>query len=42
MRDLEMCVTYGKCVLIEDLQEEIDPTLEPLLNKALMKKGMNF
>lgn len=40
MKDLEMCINFGKVMIIEDLQEEIDPTLEPLLNKALLKKGM--
>jgi hypothetical protein len=40
MKDLEMCINFGKVMIIEDLQEEIDPTLEPLLNKSLLKKGM--
>jgi dynein heavy chain len=32
----------GKAVMIEGIQEEIDATLDPLLQRAIIKKGKNY
>ncbi|RNA22874.1 dynein heavy chain axonemal-like [Brachionus plicatilis] len=37
LRNIENCVQFGKPLLIEDLGEEIDPQLEPVLLKAVFK-----
>ena len=34
-----MCVSQGEPLLIENLPEEIDPVLDPLLGRQLSKKG---
>uniref|UniRef100_A0A383V949 AAA+ ATPase domain-containing protein n=1 Tax=Tetradesmus obliquus TaxID=3088 RepID=A0A383V949_TETOB len=39
MRQLENAVQFGFPVLIEDVGEELDPVLEPLLLKAIFKQG---
>eukprot|EP00040_Diaphanoeca_grandis_P037927 m.251570 g.251570 ORF g.251570 m.251570 type:complete len:3992 (+) comp33898_c0_seq1:283-12258(+) len=39
MRTLENAVAFGNPVLIENVLEELDPTLEPLLLKATYKKA---
>lgn len=36
---LQLAITYGKKVLIENVQEEIDSILEPLLSRAIVKKS---
>ena len=33
---VEQCVTQGSFLLIENLPEEIDPVLEPLLGRSLL------
>ena len=38
-RDLEVAITYGKPVLLENIGEALDPLLEPLLLKATIKTG---
>lgn len=42
MRELTNCISQGKAVLLEGIQEEIDATLEPLLGRAIVKKGMSY
>jgi dynein heavy chain len=32
----------GKAVLIEGIQQDIDATLDPLLQRAIIKKGRNY
>lgn len=32
----------GKAVMIEGIQSEIDATLDPLLSRAIKKKGNNY
>eukprot|EP00878_Enallax_costatus_P032417 GHUV01035625.1.p1 GENE.GHUV01035625.1~~GHUV01035625.1.p1 ORF type:complete len:437 (+),score=126.79 GHUV01035625.1:1963-3273(+) len=39
IRQLENAVQFGFPVLIEDIGEELDPILEPLLLKAIFKQG---
>ena len=36
---IEHCVSHGKSLLIENLDEEIEPVLDPLLGRLLIKKG---
>ncbi|KAL2642111.1 hypothetical protein R1flu_009698 [Riccia fluitans] len=38
-RKLEMCITFGYPLLIENIGEELDPTLEPLLLKAVFRSA---
>ena len=37
IRILEASITYGTPVLLENIQEEMDPPLEPLLLKQIFK-----
>ena len=37
MRSIEGAVQYGHCVLLENLPQEIDPVLEPLLSRQTAK-----
>ena len=39
LRALENCIRLGKPLLIEDLQEQLEPALEPVLQKAVFKNG---
>jgi dynein heavy chain len=39
LRTLENCIRLGKPLLLEDLSEQIEPALEPVLQKAVYKNG---
>lgn len=39
---LSNAITEGKAVMIEGIQEEIDATLDPLLQRAVIKKGKSY
>lgn len=39
MRTLENAVQFGNPVLLENIGEELDPSLEPLLLKQVFKSG---
>ena len=39
MRNVENAVQFGSPVLLENVLEEMDPTLEPLLQKAIFKQS---
>jgi dynein heavy chain len=39
LRTLENAIRYGAPVLLENVQEELDPALEPVLMKQIFKKG---
>jgi dynein heavy chain len=39
IRKLENCIQFGYPVLLENVGEELDPTLEPLLLKNVFKQG---
>ena len=36
---LEDCMTYGRPLLIENIEEELDPLLDPILEKRIVRKG---
>lgn len=36
---LEAAITRGETVLIENLPESLDPVLDPLIGKNLIKRG---
>ena len=39
LRTLENCIRVGKPLLIEEIGEQIEPALEPVLQKAIFKQG---
>lgn len=39
MRTLENCIQFGTPLLLENVGEELDPSLEPLLVKQTFKQG---
>lgn len=39
MRTLENCITFGNPLILENVAEELDPSLEPLLLKQTFKQG---
>ena len=39
LRTLENAIRYGAPVLLENVEEELDPSLEPVLLKQVFKKG---
>ena len=39
LRKIENGIVYGLPVLLQDVLEELDPALEPVLAKALIKVG---
>uniref|UniRef100_A0A8C5GFM1 Dynein axonemal heavy chain 7 n=1 Tax=Gouania willdenowi TaxID=441366 RepID=A0A8C5GFM1_GOUWI len=39
MRTLENCIQFGTPLLLEDVEEELDPSLEPLLLKQIFNQG---
>ena len=36
---LKFSMEEGKCLIIEDIQNEVDPMLDPVLEKQIIKKG---
>ncbi|GMH64342.1 hypothetical protein TL16_g03940 [Triparma laevis f. inornata] len=39
LRTLENAIRYGNPILLENVQEELDPSLEPVLMKQVFKRG---
>lgn len=39
LRQLEQTLPSGKPVLIEEVDETLDPSLDPLLSRAIQKQG---
>lgn len=42
LQQLEDCLTNGKPMLIELTDEEVDPILDPLLDKQIIKSGRSY
>jgi len=40
-RHLENCISFGNPLLLENVGEELDPSLEPLLLKQVFKQGLS-
>ena len=41
LRTLENSIQFGNPVLLQNVQEELDPSLSPILNKSIVKRGEN-
>lgn len=41
MKKLEKCLEYGMPALVEDVGEDLDPPLDPILLKQTFKQGKN-
>ena len=41
LRTLENCIQFGKPVLLENVGETLDPSLNPILLKSTYQKGQN-
>ena len=39
MRTLESAIQFGLPVVLQNVQEKLDPSLDPVLNKSLMRIG---
>ena len=39
LKTLENCIRFGQPCLLENVEEELDPSLEPILLKQIFKKG---
>jgi len=39
LRKLETCIRNGKPLMIEDIDEQLEPALEPVLQRAVFKQG---
>jgi dynein heavy chain len=39
---LEDCLGFGKPLLIENIEEELDPLLDPVLERRVIKKGKTY
>lgn len=39
LRNVEQAIVNGNTLIIENIGEEIDPTLDPVLARAIYKKG---
>jgi dynein heavy chain, axonemal len=42
LKHLEACIRQGTPVLMENVAEELDPAIEPLLQKQIVKKGTSM
>lgn len=42
VRDLEIAIQFGKWVLLENIGQELDPSLEPILQMQLIKTGNSY
>jgi len=42
MRKIEKCIVDGKTLLLQDVGETIDPSLDNLLNKTFIQVGKRF
>lgn len=42
MRTLESAIQFGLPVVLQNVQEKLDPSLDPVLNKSLMRIGRDL
>ena len=42
LRKVEQAITNGQVIIIENLGEDIDATMDPVLSRAIYKKGRSF
>ena len=42
MKVVEQAIQFGKAVLLQNVLEELDPSLSPILNKATVKQGISI
>jgi dynein heavy chain len=42
LRNLEMAIQFGKWVLVENIGEELDPALEPILLQQKIRTGSGY
>jgi dynein heavy chain, axonemal len=42
MANLESCIRNGLPILIENVEEWIDPVMDPILSKDIYKKGFTY
>ena len=40
--NLEDAISFGKPLLIENIEEEVDPLMDPILEKAIVKQGKGW
>ena len=40
--NLEDALTFGKPLLIENIEEDVDPLMDPILEKAIVKQGKGW
>ena len=40
--DVQDCLSFGKPMLIENIEEELDPVLDPVLEHRYVKKGRGY
>ena len=40
--DMQDCLSFGKPMLIENIEEELDPVLDPVLEHRYVKKGRGY
>ena len=39
LRTLENAILFGQPVLLQEIMEELDPALEPIMSRAIVKVG---
>ncbi len=39
---MQDCLSFGKPLLIENIEEELDPVLDPVLERRYVKKGRGY
>lgn len=42
MRTLESAIQFGLPVVLQNVQEKLDPSLDPVLNKSLIRIGRDL